>query len=459
MISFPKRASRLTCTPQNYHDTNFQRGSGGAASKVLIIIKMLEDLLIHELGPLGDGVHRSERGHVYVDRTLPGDVVRAKIHEGAGGLLRGDVIELIDASPHRAKAPCANYDVCGGCTLQHASDAFYLAWKVGIVRTALERKSLVPKVWHEPVFLPAGRRRRVTFAAAKKNNIVTLGYFRRRSHQVTDIASCLTADPPIMDLRAKLVTALVPILQEGKTADIFVQTVGGRFEIVITGPIGKKGKPDLAVHEAIAQLAQVPGINRISWRPREHAVPETMIEVGPLHARFGALDVALPSLAFLQPTEAGERALVAAVMELLPQTGKFADLFSGCGTFTGPMLARGPVDAFEVIGTCVRALDKAKGVQPLKVVQRDLFRKPLQPGEAGRYDAIVFDPPRAGAADQVRALAASTAPLIIGVSCNPATFVRDARTLVDGGYSLESVKVVDQFTWSHHVELVAAFAK
>lgn len=420
---------------------------------------MIEDLPIHDLGPMGDGVHRSERGHVYVDRALPGDVVRAKIQEGAGGVLRGDVSQLIEASPHRRAAPCINYDVCGGCTLQHASDEFYRNWKIALVRTALEKKSLAPRVWREPVFLPAGRRRRVTFAAAKKNNVVTLGYFRRRSHQVTDIAVCLTADPAIMDLRAKLVTALAPILQEGKTADVFIQTVAGRFEIVITGPIGKKGKPDLAVHEAIAQLAQMPGIDRISWRPREHAQPETMIEASPLYARFGVLNVALPPLAFLQPTEAGERVLVAAVMELLPQTGEFADLFSGCGTFTGPMLERGPVNAFEVISTCVRALDKARGAQPLKAVQRDLFRKPLQSEEAGRYDAIVFDPPRAGAQEQARALAASAAPLIIGVSCNPATFARDARILVDGGYSLESVRVIDQFTWSHHVELVAAFAK
>ena len=420
---------------------------------------MTDELLIHEFGLMGDGVHRSERGHVYVDRALPGDTVQVKIHEGAGGVLRGDLIQVVQASPHRVPAPCPNYDVCGGCTLQHADDQFYRNWKIEIVRAALDKKGLKPEVWREPVFLPGGNRRRVTFAATKKNNVVTLGYFRRRSHQVTEIAACLTADPAIMALRAKLVTLLVPVLQEGKTADVFIQTVNGQFEIVITGPIGKKAKPDLQTYEAIAQLAQAAKVSRVSWRPREHDTPEVMLEVNPLYAKFGVLNVALPPLAFLQPTKDGEDALVSAVMELLPKTGKFADLFCGCGTFSGSMVERGSVDAYDFIGTAVRALDKSKGAKPLRAINQDLFRKPLSADPANRYDAIVFDPPRAGAQEQVRALASSNVPLLIGVSCSPATFARDARILVDGGYRLESVKVIDQFTWSHHVELVAAFVK
>jgi 23S rRNA (uracil1939-C5)-methyltransferase len=143
----------------------------------------------------------------------------------------------------------------------------------------------------------------------------------------------------------------------------------------------------------------------------------------------------------------------------LPESGTFADLFSGCGTFSGPMLARGPVDAYEGAESAVRALDKSKGAYPLKAAQRDLFRMPLRADEAARYDAIVFDPPRAGAQDQVTALAESKTPRLVAVSCNPMTFARDARILVDGGYRLDSVKVIDQFTWSHHVELVAAFSR
>jgi 23S rRNA (uracil1939-C5)-methyltransferase len=171
------------------------------------------------------------------------------------------------------------------------------------------------------------------------------------------------------------------------------------------------------------------------------------------------LDVALPPLAFLQPTEAGAAALVEAVLELLPASGKFADLFAGSGTFTGPMLTRGSVDAYESGAAAVRALEKAKGTLPLKAFRRDLDREPLKREEANRYDAIVFDPPRAGAAEQAKAFASAKTPLLVAISCNPATFARDARILVDGGYRLDSVKVIDQFTFSHHVELVAGFSK
>jgi 23S rRNA (uracil1939-C5)-methyltransferase len=161
----------------------------------------------------------------------------------------------------------------------------------------------------------------------------------------------------------------------------------------------------------------------------------------------------------LQPTPAGEVALVAAVMAALPESGRFADLFAGSGTFAGSMLARGAVDAFENVAPTIAALNAAKGDLPFTATRRDLYREPLTRAEAAGYDAIVFDPPRAGAEAQVRELAATAVPALVGVSCNPVTFARDARILADGGYRLDSVQVVDQFTWSHHVELVAAFSK
>jgi len=423
---------------------------------------MAGEIRIDALGPKGDGISDSKRGRVYVDRALPGETVRANIRRGDDHMLRGEIVAVVEASPYRVKPPCPHYDVCGGCTLQHADEGFYRDWKVAIVRDALRRKGLTPKTWHEPVFVPPATRRRATFNAHKHNGKVTLGYFRRRSHRITEIRACLVADPAIMALRDKLAPLLAPILIEGKDTDIFIQMVGGRFELAITGAVGKKGKPDLPLREAIAELAHKADINRISWRARERDQRddiEVMIERNPLIAKFGALDVALPPLAFLQPTQAGEAALVEAVMELLPASGKFADLFSGSGTFTGPMLARGSVDAYEGVAPAIRALDKAKAGLPLKAFRRDLDREPLRREEANRYDAIVFDPPRAGAAEQAKALASAKTPLLIGISCNPATFARDARILVDGSYRLDSVRVIDQFTWSHHVELVAGFSK
>ena len=420
---------------------------------------MSDDLPIHALGPKGDGIHTADGGAIYVDRALPGDVVQAKVQRGSGGVLRGEILRVVTPSPHRVAAPCPNFNVCGGCTLPHADPAFYRDWKIGIVRDALAREDVLPEVWHDPVFVPPGTRRRVTFAAYKKGNRVTLGYFRRRTHMVTDIATCLVADPAIMDLRAKLSLALVPLLQDGKTTDVFLQSVRGQTELVITGPIGKKGPQDLQVHEAIAALAQALKLARISWRARDRDEPEVMLEVNPLRARFGALDVNLPPLAFLQPTQAGEDALAAAVMAPLPKKGTFADLFCGSGTFSGPMLDRGPVDAFDNGAAAIRALEKSRGPRPLHPRQRDLFKDPLYAEELKRYDAVVFDPPRAGADAQAMQLAASEVPLIVGVSCDPRTFACDARILTAGGYTLESAQVIDQFTWSHHVELAAIFRR
>jgi 23S rRNA (uracil1939-C5)-methyltransferase len=420
---------------------------------------MAENILINDLGPMGDGIHRSDDGPIYVPSVLPGERILADVRPEAGGVSRGDLREILTPSPHRVAAPCVHYDVCGGCNMQHAETAFYRDWKVGVVRKALDRETLEPKVWHEAVFLEDSRRRRATFAAMKKKDAVTLGYFRRRSHEISDISGCLVADLAVVDMRVRLGTALAPLLQEGKVTDVFIQAVGQRCDVVVTGPFGKAGKADLEVHEALAELARIPHLARLSWRAREHIAPETMLEVAPLHAAFGLLNVSLPPLAFLQPTEAGEAALVGSVLRLLPSKGNFADLFSGCGTFAGSMLMRGPVDAFEHAGAAVQALDKSKGTLPLKVFQRDLFRHPLQPDEIKRYDAIVFDPPRAGAGEQARRLAASDVPLLIAVSCNPATFARDARILLDGGYHFETMKIIDQFPWTHHVELVASFRK
>lgn len=420
---------------------------------------MTGTLLIHDLGAQGDGIHQAGPERIYVERALPGETVRVKYCGSEGGLKRADLVEVITASPERTQAPCVHYDVCGGCGLQHARETFYRTWKAGIVENILARNGLAPARWLPPVFLAPGQRRRVTFAALKKGKAVTLGYFRRRTHSVTDITACLIADPVLMDLRGHLIPLLTPILQDGKPADIFLQHVDGACELVIIGPVGARGRPDLAVHEAFAALVRATNIARVAWRSRERAAPEVMLEARPLIARFGALSVALPPQAFLQPTKAGETALVAAVMALLPERGALADLFAGCGTFSGPLLARGPVAAYDSIEPAMRALDKAKGTLPLQAIQRDLFRDPLLGPELKPFDAVVFDPPRVGAREQAESLAVSACPTVIAVSCNPVSFARDARLLVDGGYTLDSVQVIDQFTWSHHVELVAGFRK
>ncbi len=410
------------------------------------------DLTIRSLGPQGDGIAMGSQGRIYVDRALPGEYIKAKIKRDASGTPRAEIIKILEPSLHRQEAPCKHYDACGNCTLQHADDSFYRKWKTETVKEALSKVGLFPKQWEKPVFVGENSRRRVTFTAVKHRNKITLGYYKRRSSEITDISSCLIADPILLELREEIKTYLLPVLLEAKPVDIFFQLVGKSVDMVITGQIGRN-------LQSLSDLIEDIIISRISIREDEKSAVKTLFSKEPVIAKFGNLHVNLPPAAFLQPTLEGEKVLVSTVMDFLPKTGKFADLFSGCGTFTGPLLERGAVDAFESAPLAVSALTKAVGKNPLKVFKRDLFKNPLRRDDLKRYDAIVFDPPRAGCPEQADWMASSKVKTLIGVSCNPISFARDARILCDGGYRLQNLKVVDQFHYSHHVEVVGLFTK
>lgn len=373
--------------------------------------------VIQKLGAQGDGVTRSNQ---YIEGAIPGDEVTAKFHKTFDGVSRGEILQIIKPSTNRQAAPCVHYDKCGNCTVQHLTPSYYRRWKMETVRDAFERQGLRPIKWLPPVFLGSHNRRRATFTAVKSGGKVKFGYFRRRSQEIVEIDSCLVVHPKILEAKKQIQPLLVNILKEHEPLDIAFQLVNDKVDIVAKGLEKYRNK---------------------------------------LTAEFGNLRVPLPPAAFLQPTLEGEKALVDAVMQALPKKGKFADLFSGCGTFTGAMLQRGPVDAFEAEADAFNALTKSIGTNPLRVFRRDLFRQPLRKDNLNRYDAIVFDPPRAGCVDQALRMAESKVGMLIGVSCNPATFARDARSLCDGGYWLQSLQVFDQFLWSHHVEVVGIFTK
>jgi len=416
-------------------------------------------LTIDALGPKGDGIHFGRHEPAYVERAIPGDLVAVRIERDDHGVARGEVVELIESSPYRIAAPCAHYENCGGCTLQHLDSGFYREWKVQVVKEAFHKQGLLPRQWLKPIFLGAKNRRRATFATFRSRGKLVMGYYRRRSRQITEIDSCLIASPELLALRDEVRPFLSRILPSGKIADVFLQRVEHAADMVITGPIGRHGQPDAEVKAVVAELLAASQVKRVSWRPSEADAVVSLGNQGPIVASFGELRVNLPPAAFLQPTPEGEAVLVEAVMNALPAQGIFADLFSGCGTFSGPMISRGAVDSYESVPSAVSALAKAAGKQSLKVYRRDLFRHPLRRDEINRYDAVVFDPPRSGCAEQAASMATAKTGVLVGVSCNPATFARDARLLCDGGYWLQSLQVVDQFVWSHHVEVVGVFTK
>lgn len=425
--------------------------------------KQEAEITIDTIGRKGDGIGTWEGKPVFVPRALPDERVRVQIGPERDTGHAGRLLEVLDKSAERVTPSCPHYETCGGCALQHWDEDAYRAWKESTVRALLEKANIAVGEWKPSVFVPAHTRRRATLAALLKDKKLSLGFHGARSHDIADTPQCLVLSPRLMKLTAAMRPHLMNILTDGKPADIFVQDTGAAIDVMITGLIGSRREPQMKQREALAAMAGACNIARLSWRFRERDEPETMAQHAPVIKRSGSLSVDLPAGAFLQPSAEGEAALIAAVLE--PLRGKekirIADLYAGCGTFAGPLLGHGRVHAVEGDAGAIAALTKAAREANANLIteRRDLMDNPLAAKELNKYDAAVFDPPRSGAAAQVAQIAASKVPLIIGISCNPATFARDAAALCDGGYTLQSVQIVDQFTWSAHTELAGVFRK
>ncbi len=400
---------------------------------------------IARLGHLGDGIILGPEGAIYAPQTLPGEEVE--------GTLTGDSlsdIRIVTPSAFRVKAPCVHARTCGGCMMQHASDGFVADWKTGIVRGALSAQGLEADL-RAILTSPPRSRRRATLAARRTKSGVLMGFHARASDTLVDVPNCQLLHPDLM--------ASFPALEEiaklggSRTAEIDLQitrTPSGT-DVAISG--GKAA--DAGLQLDLARLTEAHKLSRLTWNG----------EIVALRAqpslRFGKANVPLPFGAFLQATTEGEAALLAAVQEIVANARKITDLFAGIGTFALPLAEKAEVHAVEGEAKMLTALDKgfrmAEGLKRVTNDIRDLYRRPLEPDEFKYVEAVVIDPPRAGAEAQSHTLARSKVPVIAYVSCNPATFARDAKILIAGGYTLNWVQVVDQFRWSAHVELAAKF--
>ncbi len=402
---------------------------------------------IERLGHLGHGIASGLTGPLYVPGVLPGEVV-----EGDATGDRLENVRIVTPSVDRVKPPCSHARACGGCQLQHASDGFVAGWKREVVANALTAQGLAADVLRQDVITsPPRSRRRATLAARKTKGGALAGFHARGSDVIIPVPGCILLHPSLV--------ALFPAVEALAVAG------GSRSQALAvtlthspTGPDVRVegGKPlDATLRMDLARLAERFALARLTWGEETvalRAMPEQV---------FGAARVQMPPAAFLQATEAGESALAAAVKQALIPQKRVADLFAGMGTFTLPLAETAEVAAYEGEPAMVAALDKAAratpGLKRITAEKRDLFRRPLEPDELRGLTGVVIDPPRAGAEAQVQRLAASEVPVIAMVSCNPATFARDARILLAGGYALDWVQVVDQFRWSHHVELAARF--
>ncbi|MDD3020721.1 MAG: class I SAM-dependent RNA methyltransferase [Alphaproteobacteria bacterium] len=358
--------------------------------------------------------------------------------------------------------PCPHFEECGSCQLQHVKADVYQDWKVQRLKELLAENNLVAEEWIDPVFVPVGSRRRVTLNVLRDDGNVIMGYNKYHSHELAPIDQCLLLTPQLSRIVSVLPEALTKIAHKGQAIEVMLQEADdGIFDCVITG-LDETGSRQTG---EIASFAEKCSLARVSFRKDTFAESITQIAVQTPRKTSGILCVALPAGAFLQPSAAGETALVNAVMNGLKRqkTGKkdkIVDLFSGCGTFAGSMLEKYTVHAVEGDWPMASSLiEAAKGHSRFSAEVRDLIKEPLVTRELRDFKAVVFDPPRAGAKEQSQMLAKSDVPLLVGVSCNPSTFARDAKILVSGGYKLRTIQMIDQFIWSSHMELVGVFEK
>lgn len=411
-------------------------------------------LTVSRIGHRGDAIADTPNGSVFVPLALSGEVVEVEI-EGDRARLLG----VLEPSPDRVEPICPYLGKCGGCAFQHWRAEPYQAWKRDLVVAALARAGLDVPV--APLRNAHGLgRRRATFHARGTGGggqvgrePLSVGFAGRRSHAIIAIESCPVLAPSMagaLPAAWAIAQALAPL---EKPLDIQVTATDSGLDMDVRGSGPLKPARVAAIGQAATKL-------RLA-RLTRHG--ELVLQREPPMITMGRARVPLPPGSFLQATAEGEAVLADEVMHAVAGAKRVADLFCGVGTFALRLAEKSRVSAFEFSETAIEALTKAvrnaTGLKPITAESRDLFRRPLMPLELKAFDAVVFDPPRQGAEAQARQLAASKVPLVVGVSCDPATFARDARILVDGGYRLERVVPVDQFLYSSHIELVGVFRR
>lgn len=389
------------------------------------------------------GLGKVDDGRTLLPRVLPGEEV---------AVAQDGTVRIVTPSPDRVAAPCKHFKTCGGCAMQHASDAFVANWKLGIVQKALSAQR-IETTFRDVLTSPANSRRRAKLAGKRTKSGAMLGFHAKGTNTLVPVPECQLLTPKLM-ASFPMLEALVVIAASRKAeiALTVTETIAGLDIVVDTE------KPlTTELRTQLAEFAQGNDIARLVW------VDEPVVTMHPPVQHFGTTTVVPPAGAFLQATKHGEMALLGVVAEITANASRIVDLFAGSGTFTLPLAARAEVHAVESEKDMIAALDRgwreAKGLKRVTSEARDLFRRPLEPDELRKFDAAVIDPPRAGAEAQIATLAASDIKVIAMVSCNPVTFARDAVTLQQAGFVLNWVQVVDQFRWSAHVEVVGSFTR
>lgn len=414
---------------------------------------MTETFRIVRIAGQGDGVAETPAGPVFAPLTLPGELVRAEVKDG-----RAEAIEVLEPSAERVAPVSPQYGDCGGCSLQHWAAEPYLGWKREQVRLALARERIETEI-EATVAVPAGSRRRLALHARRlADGRVVLGFKARKSWRLVEVTACPVAHPALVTAFPALTKVAAAFLEHPKSAPtLHVTLTLTGLDVDVTGVERKTGGLSRDAQMRAIQAAAEADLARLSL------AGETLVMARQPRVAFGPATVPVPPGGFLQAVPEAELAMTSRAVEAVRGAKKVADLFCGAGTFTFPLATMAPVLAADASAAGIAALKAgigtAQGLRPITAEARDLFRRPLAPYDLKGCDAIVFDPPRAGAAEQTAQIAQTKAGVVVGVSCNPQTFARDARILIDAGFALERVTPVDQFLWSAHVELVGLFRR
>ena len=410
---------------------------------------------IREIGARGDGIADLDGRRYFVPFTLPGETIDAEPRDKRGEGIAADLVEVVAPSRHREVPPCAHFKVCGGCALQHWRRDAYTAWKVELIVRALAQRGVEAPRFEPPLVGAPGERRRADFVLRRQGRRVVAGFHERASAEIVDVGTCVVVRPALDALLEPLRASLASVLPEGGAADAMVNETASGLDLLIR----PHRRLDLSLErrEVLVAFAEGADLARLCWGDRASAEP-VVVRRAPLLV-FGEARIEPPPGAFLQATQRAEQAMRATIGAWTGDAPKLVDLFAGLGALS---LGRtGKLTLFESDRQAVAAVAAAARRLGGKVTaeRRDLFRNPLTAAELDAFDAVLLDPPRAGAAAQSAELARAKVPRVVYGSCDPGSFARDARTLQDGGYRLEKLLPVDQFLWSPHIELIALFAR
>lgn len=402
---------------------------------------------IERVGHQGDGVASIDGKNVFVPLTLAGELVEADVSGD-----RAQVVRILEPSSDRVEPACGHFGVCGGCSLQHFAPDADRDWKRDIVVSALRNRNIACEVDLLIDAHGSGRRRATVHAVVTTNGVVA-GFNQHRDRRIVDITDCPVLDPDIAN-----------IFEHARDLAEMLTTVRGSLHLRVLKTdegidldIGGVDASELQAHESLANFAARHDLARLTL------AGEQLVERRAAVIRMGEVDLIPAPTGFLQATRLGEETLCRLVMDHIPSGAPVADLFCGVGPFALRLASANPVMAVDYDEGAIAALDHAvrhaSGLKPVSIVRRDLFEDPLDAQELADRACVIFDPPRAGAEAQARKIATSDVPTVIGVSCNPVTFARDASILIEGGYKLRRVTPLDQFRHTAHVEVVGVFER